>query len=117
MKMPKIPEMCDMDEAFEELAVIHGAHAGDDAEHSRCGWVGPTGGMRDEGLLIGLPGGEAGFAENLTSGGGADAAGAEGLAAVLAEGGGADTTVIYAVHFVLLSRTSNTEPPECAGRA
>ncbi len=78
--------------------------------------LGPLCRRRNEGLLIALPGRQARLAEKLTSGRVAHATGAERLAAALAIGRRVDTTVIYAIHTVLLSHVSLGEPPECADR-
>ena len=67
MKMPKIAvvigdadqhrEDHHVDQALEELAVVHGAHAGNEAQTAAAARVGRAGGSRDKRLLIALPGG------------------------------------------------------------
>jgi len=104
-----------VDESLEKLPVVHGADAGNQTEHGCRSGVRCARRDGDKGLLIGLPGGEAGLAEHLAPGGSSHAVGAEGLAAGLTKGGCGYTSVVYAVHFVLLSRTSNAEPPDSAG--
>ena len=106
-----------VDEALEELAVVHCAHARNEAEDGGGRGVGRTRNSRNKRLLIGLPCVHAWFAENLSSRRGADARAAKRLAAVLAKGSGSHTTVIYAVHVVLLSRTSLSELPDGVCRA
>ena len=101
----------DVNQALEELAVVHGADAGDDAQNRGCYRIGRTCGRRDKRLLIGLPGYGAGLAENLPPGGIANAVGAERFAAILAVRCCSDILVIYAVHTVLLSRAVPAEPP------
>ncbi len=60
----------DMDQPFEELAVVHGADAGDEAENpgSAAAGLGRAGGDGGKGLLIGLPGAETWLAEDLSTG-------------------------------------------------
>src|ERR1019366_7346941 len=106
-----------MDEALEELAVVHCAHARDQAQDGGGRGVRRPGNSRNKRLLIGLPCVHARLAENLSSCRGAYARAAEGLAAVLAKGCSGHTTVVYAVHFVLLSRTSISELPDGVCRA
>jgi len=106
----------DVDQALEELSVVHGADAGDEAENGSRRGVRTLRVCGDERLLQSLPGSPAGLAENLPASRGTYAVGAERLSAVLAKGGCGNTAVIYAVHIVLLSRRAIAEPPECADR-
>jgi len=106
----------DVDQALEELSVVHGADAGDEAENGSSGGVRTLRVRGDKGLLKSLPGSPARLAENLPSSRCTYAGGAERLSAVLAKGGCGYTAVIYAVHIVLLSRRAIAEPPECADR-
>jgi hypothetical protein len=101
----------DVNQALEELAVVHGADPGDDTQNRGCYRAGCACGRRDKRLLIALPRYGARFAENLPSGCIANAVGAERFAAILAIRRCSDILVIYAVHTVLLSRAVLAEPP------
>ena len=100
----------DVEQTLEELAVVHGADAGDKSQDCGCHWVGRAHRRRDKRLLKALPGDGAGFAQNLPSGRVANAVGAERFSAVLAKRSCSDILVIYAVHAVLLSRRVLVEP-------
>ena len=100
-----------VDQPFEKLAVVHGAHAGYQSQHRGCRGIRPARRRRYERLLHALPCHRARFAQHLPSRRTADARCAERLAAVLAVGRCIDSTVIYAVHTVLLSRIAKAEPP------
>src|ERR1700728_1586133 len=115
-----------MDQSFEELAVVHGSHAGNQAEHSGSGGIGAV--QRNEKgwnlnwrtLAGALPIGlawigcsaahvrHAGIAKNLPRCGLLHARRAQGLAAILAVGLNIRVRVIYAMHEGLRSGIANT---------
>src|ERR1035437_1848093 len=92
-----------MDKPLEELAVVHGAHARNQAQYRGCCRVGRSRRWRRTRLLIGLPRCRTGFAEKLPSRHVANAILAERVSARLTKGGCCRTAVIYAVHTVLPS--------------
>ena len=116
-----------MDEGLEELAVVHGAHTRNEAQHSRGRRIGASrrnsvkgrdlaGGDIGRTLPVSLArigwcaagGRHAGLAENLARRRLAHTSGAKRLAAVLAKRLNIRIRVIYAMHGVLRSGIANT---------